>query len=105
MLIFRSFSTFAANLAGEFANFANSKHTPLGEETLTSRYNGHLFLLSCQLSQARSQQGTQPALVADLPALGEGLLTSTSQPTVGLIFFRQARSVSKGHFPRSAKVS
>ncbi len=36
MLIFQSFFPFAANLAGEFANFANSKHTPLGEETLTS---------------------------------------------------------------------
>ncbi len=36
MLIFQSLFKFAANLAGEFANFANSKHTPLGEETLTS---------------------------------------------------------------------
>ncbi len=36
MFISSSFFPFAAKLAGEFANFANSKHTPLGEETLTS---------------------------------------------------------------------
>ncbi len=71
MFIFQCFFNSAAILAGEFANFANSKHTPLGEETLTSGYNEHLFLVSRQLSQARS--------VSKGPALVEGLLTSTSQ--------------------------
>ncbi len=36
MVISQCFFTLTANLAGEFANFANLKHTPLGEETLTS---------------------------------------------------------------------
>ncbi len=42
----KAFFTSTAILAGEFANFANSKHTPLGEETLTAGYNVYLSTFS-----------------------------------------------------------
>ncbi len=43
MFIFQSNFTFAANLAGEFANFANSNTHLLAKRHLTSRYNEHLY--------------------------------------------------------------
>ncbi len=43
VLIFKSFFTSTANLAGEFANFANSNTHPLAKRHLTGRYNVYLF--------------------------------------------------------------
>ncbi len=46
VFISESIFTFAANLAGEFANFANSNTHTLAKRHLTGRYNDYLFSLT-----------------------------------------------------------
>ncbi len=83
VFISKTFFTFAAILAGEFANFANSNTHPLAKRHLTSRYNEHLYLTRRQRSASARHRTPDPAEISDRRSPHIDPLDIRNRPQIG----------------------